>query len=68
MQLPTQNRDAASNVLRMIRSKAIDTERLLMLDRLDAHQALERTAQIEGLAHVLALAILKDHHNAPVEA
>jgi len=68
MTLHSTTRAAAITSLKRIRSKAIDTERLLLLDQLDAHGALERASQIEGQAHVLAIAITQDHEQGALHA
>jgi hypothetical protein len=57
MNLTDTTRTSAIGALKSIRSKAIDTERLLLLDQVDEHGVLERAAQIEGLCRVLGLAV-----------
>jgi hypothetical protein len=65
MTLPETTRESAITTLKRIRSKAIDTERLLLRDSLTTNDVITRGEEIAGLARVLALAVF-DTQNEPV--
>ncbi len=60
MVLNTLTRASAIGALKTIRSKAIDTERRLLLDNITEREIIERAEQIKGLAHVLAMSTFND--------
>lgn len=55
MVLPTTTRENAINTLKRIRSKAIDTERLLLRDAANINDVVTRAEEIAGQARLLAL-------------
>jgi hypothetical protein len=60
MVLNTLTRASAIGTLKAIRSKAIDTERRLLLDNITTGEIIERAEQIKGLTHVLAMSTFED--------
>ncbi len=65
MVLNTITRASTIGTLKAIRSKAIDTERRLLLDNITTDEILERTNQIRGLTHTLEIAVYEDLENRP---
>lgn len=60
MTLPTTTRESAITTLKRIRSKAIDTERLLLRDAITMNDVISRADEFAGLARVLALSTFRD--------
>jgi hypothetical protein len=58
--MQTTIRANAIEILKAIRSKAIDTERRLLLDRITEQELKEKADQIRGLTHTMELAILEN--------
>ncbi len=57
MVLPTTTRENAINTLKKIRSKAIDTERLLLRDAANMNDVVTRAEEIAGQARLLAMSV-----------
>ncbi len=57
MTLPNNTRESAITTLKRIRSKAIDTERLLLQDAANALDIVTRAEELAGQAHMLAMCV-----------
>jgi hypothetical protein len=65
MVLPTTTRENAINTLKRIRSKAIDTERLLLRDAATLNDVVTRAEEISGQAKLLALSVFTTDNTSP---